>query len=335
MSNITEINGLSITAATASFVPASAISGSIASASYAATASLLLGSVTSASYAATASYSTTLGAVLSNDTNGKLSLVNSNNTGISIINNLTASLANTSSYLNTLNQNLSLTGSMVISGNLTVLGTASFTNITASQLFVSQSYISVNVFEPQQRFGGLYVYDSGSSNATASLSWDSLNNRWVYSNATGSTYTGGMLISGPRNTGSLGDEPSLTNGKIPRSIGGDHIGDSIISEITGSIGISGSTSITGSLIILNGGITGSLQGTASWAQSSSQAISSSYALTASYALNGGGGGITLIQAGTGINVTNGSGPTVTIAATSTGGTNLGLTYAVSIGYFMP
>lgn len=69
--------------------------------------------------------------------------------------------------------------------------------------------------------------------------------------------------------------------------------------------------------------------------STNPALSSSYALTASYALNGGGGGITLIQAGTGINVTNGSGPTVTIAATSTGGTNLGLTYAVSIGYFMP
>lgn len=65
------------------------------------------------------------------------------------------------------------------------------------------------------------------------------------------------------------------------------------------------------------------------------ALSSSYALTASFALNGGGGGITLIQGGTGINVTNGSGPTVTIAATNTGGTNLGLVYAVSLGYTMP
>jgi len=60
MSNISEINGLNITAATASFVPASAISGTVTSASYAATASLLLGSVTSASYAATASSVNTL-----------------------------------------------------------------------------------------------------------------------------------------------------------------------------------------------------------------------------------------------------------------------------------
>lgn len=73
--------------------------GSITSASYAATASLLLGSVTSASYAATASYSTTLGASLSNDSNGVLRLVNSANTTISSITALTASLANTASYV--------------------------------------------------------------------------------------------------------------------------------------------------------------------------------------------------------------------------------------------
>lgn len=77
MSNISQINGLNITAE---------------SSSYAATASLLLGSVTSASYAATSSYSLTLGASLTNDADGKLSLINSNNTGISVVNFLTASL---------------------------------------------------------------------------------------------------------------------------------------------------------------------------------------------------------------------------------------------------
>ncbi len=81
---ISQINGLNITAE---------------SASYATTASLLLGSVTSASYAATASYSTTLGASITNDANGKLSLINSNNTGISVIDFLTASLALTASSL--------------------------------------------------------------------------------------------------------------------------------------------------------------------------------------------------------------------------------------------
>ena len=69
------------------------------SSSYAATASVLLGSVVSASYARTASYSTTLGAALSNTSEGTLRLINSANNTISSITALTASLANTASYV--------------------------------------------------------------------------------------------------------------------------------------------------------------------------------------------------------------------------------------------
>jgi len=69
------------------------------SSSYAATASVLLGSVVSASYSATSSYSTTLGASLSNTNEGTLRLVNSANNTISSITSLTASLANTASYV--------------------------------------------------------------------------------------------------------------------------------------------------------------------------------------------------------------------------------------------
>jgi hypothetical protein len=99
-----------------------------------------------------------------------------------------------------------------------------------------------------------------------------------------------------------------------------------ISEINGQLINAATASLS---LSASGSLTGSLLGTSSWAYSASQA------LTASFALNGGGGGITLIQAGTGIDVTNGSGPTVTISTTSTGGTNLGLVYAVSLGYLMP
>lgn len=83
---------------------------------------------------------------------------------------------------------------------------------------------------------------------------------------------------------------------------------------TGSAIITGSLTITGSTTSTLG-FTGSLQGTASYVSGSiftnaNPALSASYALTASYALNAGSGG-------------------------GGGGTNLGLTYAVSIGYFMP
>lgn len=136
-----------------------------------------------------------------------------------------------------------LTQDVEISGDLTVYGTSSFVFVTSSQLDVEQAFISVNVFEPAERFGGIKVYDSGSSNATASLAWDSFHNHWVYENEDGANYSGGMLLSGPRNTGSLGDEPGLTKWKVTRSDGGDHLNDTQIFS-SGSI-----TQITGSLLI--------------------------------------------------------------------------------------
>ena len=145
--------------------------------------------------------------------------------------------------------NQTVTGSVIITQNLQVLGSSSFLYVTSSQLNVSSSTISVNVFEPAERFGGLKIYDSGSSAATASFLWDSLNNRFVYQNVDGAAYSGAVFISGPRNSGSLGDEPLLTSGKIPKSVGGDHIDNSIMSEVGGNtIAISGSLVITGSIV---------------------------------------------------------------------------------------
>jgi len=120
-SNVSQRAITADTATSASYATTAAnVLGSITSASYAATASLLLGSVTSASYARTASYSTTLGAVLSNNNEGTLRLINSANTTISSITSLTASLANTASYVNNLNQNISISG-------VTTLGNGTFT----------------------------------------------------------------------------------------------------------------------------------------------------------------------------------------------------------------
>jgi hypothetical protein len=159
----------------------------------------------------------------------------------------TGSYATTGS--NTFVGSQTISGSVIITQNLQVFGSSSITYVTASQLTVSSSVISVNVFEPAERFGGIKVFDSGSSAATASLLWDSLNNKWIYQNDSGVGYSGGMLLSGPRNTGSLGQEVGLTSGKIARSAGGDHLNDSIITEYSGTtIGISGSLIITGSIL---------------------------------------------------------------------------------------
>jgi hypothetical protein len=141
-----------------------------------------------------------------------------------------------------------ITGSLIVTNNFTVLGSSSVVYTTASQLVVEDNVIVVNSSFPAERFAGIEVHDSGSNGSvTASLFWDGLNNRWIYQNTSEAHYGGGMFIAGPRNTGSLGDEPGLTSGKLPKSIGGDHIGDSIMNEDGSTIHITGSLSATGTV----------------------------------------------------------------------------------------
>jgi hypothetical protein len=118
--------------------------------------------------------------------------------------------------------------SLYIKGDLTVYGTQSVSYITSSQLNISTNIITVNTSTPSIRFGGLAVYDSGSTGLTGSLLWDSQNNHWLYSNPSGSSYSGGMLISGPRNTGSLGNEQGTTACMLLAGQGGDHLTSSAI-----------------------------------------------------------------------------------------------------------
>jgi hypothetical protein len=161
----------------------------------------------------------------------------------------TGSYATTGSNIFKGNQTIS--GSVIITENLTVFGSSSITYVTSSQLRVEDNVITVNTASPGSRFGGLEVHDSGSVGiATGSLLWDSVNNRWIYQQSSEATYGGGVLLSGPRSSGSLGSELTLTNGKIARSAGGDHLNDSIITEYGGTtIGISGNLEISGSLVI--------------------------------------------------------------------------------------
>jgi hypothetical protein len=143
---------------------------------------------------------------------------------------------------------LPLTGG-TITGNLTVIGTASFAYTTASIVQVGSSVITLNTDNPATRFGGITVVDSGSfgNSSTGSLFWDSQNNRWIYANPSGSTYDGGMLISGPRNTSGLGNETGMDRYFVAVGQGADHIQPSTIFN-SGS-GANANTIVTGSLMI--------------------------------------------------------------------------------------
>jgi hypothetical protein len=164
---------------------------------------------------------------------------------------LTSSYAFTASYVNPLNQDLIVTGSIIatggvtasnalITGNLSVLGTASFVYTTASVVTIGGNLITLNTDNPSVRFAGITVVDSGSfgNSSTGSLFWDSQNNRWIYSNPSGSSYDGGMFISGPRNTSGLGNEQGTTLNAILKGQGGDHLTSSgMFEDSSGNVGV--------------------------------------------------------------------------------------------------
>jgi hypothetical protein len=189
-----------------------------------------------------------------------------------IFTRLSGSLATTGSNI--------FSGSQVVYGDLTVIGTASFISVTGSSVNTGNNTITLTTDNPSIRFGGMQVVDTGSfgTSSTGSMLWDSQKNRWIYTNPSGSSYDGGLIMSGPRNTSGIGEEDGILNNFLTVGQGSDHISSSAIFH-SGSI-----TQVTGSLLVTNG-ITGSLLGTASWATNS---ITASYiitAQTASYILN--------------------------------------------------
>ena len=139
-----------------------------------------------------------------------------------------------------------ITGSMYITNDLIVQGSSSLQNITASAVSIGTNTVILNTATPAVRFGGISVADSGSgAGASGSLFWDSLNNNWIYQHPVGGAESAmsAMLISGPKNSGSLGDEVHITPGRIMVALGDDHIGDSKISQSASEITIDSAVTI--------------------------------------------------------------------------------------------
>jgi hypothetical protein len=163
-----------------------------------------------------------------------------------------------------------VSGSTYITGDLVVYGSSSIQNISASSVNIGTNTIELNTNNPSVRFAGLSVHDSGSAmNVTGSLWWDSLTNNWIYQHESGSTYSGGTLISGPKNTGALGSEVGLTTNYLQKAQAYDHLTQSVVYDDGTNIGVG--TSTPGYKLDVNGtgnftsnvAITGSLNMTGS------------------------------------------------------------------------
>jgi hypothetical protein len=99
---------------------------------------------------------------------------------------------------------------------------------------------------------------------TGSLLWDSTNNVWIYSHPDHmGSVASARLISGPLNTGSLGNEGALTAGYFPIASGDDHLSNSLLSYSGTTLGlntnkftvesVSGNTVVAGTLTVSTNG----------------------------------------------------------------------------------
>lgn len=169
------------------------------------------------------------------------------NTRLTNLEEKTGSLATTGS--NTFFGTQIFSGSVYVKENLIVQGSSSLQNITASAVDIGTNKIILNVNTPAVRYAGISVYDSGSTDGTGSLWWDSVDNHWVYEHPadSGAPYNSAILIAGPKNAGNLGEELELVNNFIVKAVGGDHISSSAIYDDGSIVAIKNTTHITGSL----------------------------------------------------------------------------------------
>ena len=116
-----------------------------------------------------------------------------------------------------------ITTDLFVSGNLTLLGAASSVIISSSVVEIDDNIIRLNAYSPFERYAGIEVIDSGSSNTSASLLWDSSNDYWLFMSSSGQT----SKVIGTT-AGTYGSETSLTNGTIPIATGTNTIGNSLL-----------------------------------------------------------------------------------------------------------
>jgi len=143
-------------------------------------------------------------------------------TGIQTISNTTNSTVFTDGALVVaggvgIGKDVNISGSLNVTGLLTAVST-SIQYITSSQLVVGTNRVILND-DDLVRYAGLTIIDSGSTPASASILWDSLNNHFIYE--TDDIHNGNvdphsaLFIAGPETYEDVGNEIGLVEGRVP------------------------------------------------------------------------------------------------------------------------
>jgi hypothetical protein len=141
-----------------------------------------------------------------------------------------------------------ITGSLYVSQDLIVAGSSSIQHISSSIVNISDNIITVNALNPSVRFGGLAVIDSGSSpQVSGSILFDSINNQWLFVHQNQASVTSSVLLMGPETYDNLGNESYITQNRLVKSTGIEHLSDSNITDTGTLVSINSNTEITGTL----------------------------------------------------------------------------------------
>ncbi len=165
---------------------------------------------------------------------------------------------------NVFSGNQTITGSLFVSQDLIVAGSSSIQNVSSSTLNIGTNIITVAVNQPSVRFGGIAVIDSGSSGASGSLLYDSVQDEFIFVHrGNGTNVTSSHFILGPETIDNLGNESYLTNNRVPKGSGKEHLNDSQISDDGTTVTIPGALTVTGNITgpirATNGVVSGSSQ----------------------------------------------------------------------------
>jgi hypothetical protein len=187
----------------------------------------------------------------------------SNDTKWSTLGSLSGSFARTNSA-NTFSGNQIITGSLYVSQDLVVGGSSSIQTISASRLDIGDNIIQLNVNSPSLRFGGLAINDSGSAGSSGSFLYDSLHDEFIFVHkGNGINVTSSHFVLGPETYDNLGTETYLTNNRLPKGTGKEHLVDSQISDDGTTVSIGGALTVTGNITgpirATNGVVSGSSQ----------------------------------------------------------------------------
>jgi len=145
-----------------------------------------------------------------------------------------------------IDENNTFTGNQTFN-NITVNGTGSFAyiqSVTGSAKIIGDAFLILNNDTPTERYAGIKVYDSGSSNNTSSFQYDGSTDDWFFEKDVLGTAEYGIALFGPEyNT--IGNPTYLTNNTIPKSDGGHHLNNSNITDDGSTVTISADLNVTG------------------------------------------------------------------------------------------